>query len=124
MCLNKMVCKKCKHKKCKKCKIGAGFGEDPETGKQSAGETIHQIVSMTPVGAVIDFAAQFLPTNPTAALADPADIARWEAAQRKKPTGGGWWENMGKAPKGGWPTKGSGMISSIQHGSHGGSMYV
>ena len=112
--------------------MGAGFGEDPETGEQNAGETIHQIVSMTPVGAVFDFAAQFLPSNPRAALADPAEIAAWAAKQ--KHIGGGWWSRlMPKVPEGGWPTKGGGRkgggfdqyrISSIQHGSHGGSMYI
>ncbi len=109
-----MPCNKCKHKKCKKCKKGAGFDflknelrptkgaglEDEEEveeppPKKSAGEVIRDVVSMTPMGAAARFVSDlFIPEAPLAAVADPADIARWVEQRR---------------------------IAHIQHGGHSGS---
>ena len=99
MCLNKMVCNKCKHKKCKKCKkkIGGALEdvEEEPAPKRTAGEVIRDVVSMTPMGAAARFVSDlFIPEAPMAAVADPADIARWVEQRR---------------------------IAHIQHGGHSGS---
>ena len=94
-----MVCNKCKHKKCKKCKkkkyYGGALEEEEEKPKKTAGEVIRDVVSLTPMGAAARFVSDlFIPEAQTAALADPADIARWKEQQR---------------------------IAHIQHGGHSGS---
>ena len=101
ICLNKMVCNKCKHKKCKKCKKKKYYGgaledvEEEEAPKPTAGEVIRDVVSMTPVGAAVRFVSDmFIPPSPVAALATPADFARWKEQRR---------------------------IAHIQHGGHSGS---
>ena len=100
MCLNKMVCNKCKHKKCKKCKkkkyYGGAVEDVEEAPKRTAGEVIRDVVSMTPMGAAARFVTDlFIPEAQMAAVADPADIARWVAQQK--------------------------AIAHIQHGGHSGS---
>ena len=100
-----MVCNKCKHKKCKKCKKKKYYGgaledvEEEPAPKRTAGEVIRDVVSMTPMGAAARFVSDlFIPEAPMAAVADPADIARWVEQQKR--------------------------IANIQHGSHGGSRYI
>ena len=100
-----MPCAKCKHKKCKKCKKKKYYGgaledvEEDEAPKPTTGEVIRDVVSMTPMGAAARFVSDiFIPEAPMAAVADPADIARWVEQQKR--------------------------IANIQHGSHGGSMYI
>ena len=93
-----MVCNKCKHKKCKKKKYYGGAVEDVEEApapKRAAGEVIRDVVSLTPMGAAARFVSDlFIPEAPLAAVADPADIARWVEQRR---------------------------IAHIQHGGHSGS---
>jgi len=95
---NKMPCAKCKHKKCKKCKKKKYYGgalEEVEEEKPTAGEVIRDVVSLTPMGAAARFVSDlFIPEAPLAAVADPADIARWVEQRR---------------------------IAHIQHGGHSGS---
>ena len=99
ICLNKMVCNKCKHKKCKKCKKKKYYGgavEEEPAPKRTAGEVIRDVVSMTPMGAAARFVSDlFIPEAQMAAVADPADIARWVEQQK--------------------------AIAHIQHGGHSGS---
>ena len=93
-----MPCAKCKHKKCKKCKKKKYYGgalEEVEEEKPTAGEVIRDVVSLTPMGAAARFVSDlFIPEAPLAAVADPADIARWVEQRR---------------------------IAHIQHGGHSGS---